>query len=165
MLETIQNALSPFLGMLSPLTLFWLVALIIFGVAEAATVGLVSIWFAGGALAALIAAAAGGAIWLQIVLFMVVSVVMLALLRPMVKKISVPHRVRTNADRHLGRSALVTETIDNLKEVGAVKLDGVVWSARSESGEIIPEGTLITVKHIEGVKLWVAAAEKPAGVS
>lgn len=165
MLETIQNTLSSFMGMLSPMTLFWLVSLIIFGVAEAATVGLVSIWFAGGALAALIAAAVGGAVWLQIVLFVAVSVIMLALLRPMVKKISVPHRVRTNADRHVGRSALVTETIDNLKEAGAVKLDGVVWSARSESGAVIPEGELITVKRIEGVKLWVAPAEKPAGVS
>lgn len=165
MLETMQSILSSFISMLSPLTLFWLVALIIFGVAEAATVGLVSIWFAGGALAALIAAAAGGAIWLQIVLFVVVSVLMLALLRPMAQKISVPHQVRTNADRHLGRTALVTEAIDNLKEAGAVKLDGVVWSARSESGAVIPEGELITVRRIEGVKLWVAPAEKPAGVS
>lgn len=157
--------LETILAIVSPMTLFWLVALIIFAVAEAATVGLVSIWFAGGALVALIVAGVGGAVWLQILLFMVVSCVMLALLRPMVRKFSVPHRVRTNADRHLGRNALVTEEINNLQEVGAVRLDGVVWSARSESGEIIPEGTLITVKRIEGVKVWVAPAEETAAVS
>lgn len=153
------------LAIMSPITLFWLVALIIFAVAEAATVGLVSIWFAGGALVALIAAGLGGAIWLQIVLFLAVSCVMLALLRPMVRKFFVPHRVRTNADRHLGQMALVTEEIDNLREVGAVRLDGVVWSARSESGEIIPEGALITVRRIEGVKVWVTPAEETAAVS
>lgn len=157
--------LEMILAIMSPLTLFWLVALIIFAVAEAATVGLVSIWFAGGALIALIVAGLGGQLWLQIVLFLVVSCVMLALLRPMVRKFSVPHRVRTNADRHLGQTALVTEEIDNLREVGAVRLDGVVWSARSESGEIIPQGALITVQRIEGVKVWVTLAEEAAAVS
>lgn len=157
MLDAIQAAVSP-------VTLFWLVALIIFAVAEAATVGLVSLWFAGGALVALIVAGVGGPIWLQIVLFLAMSCIMLALLRPMVRKISVPHRTRTNADRHLGQTALVTEEINNLKEVGAVRLDGVVWSARSESGQVIPVDTLITVQRIQGVKVWVTPAEETAAV-
>lgn len=156
--------MEPILAMMSPMTLFWLVALIIFAVAEAATVGLVSLWFAGGALVALIVAGVGGAIWLQIVLFLAVSCAMLALLRPMVRKISVPHRTRTNADRHLGKTALVTEEINNLKETGAVRLDGVIWSARSESGEIIPVDTLINVRRIQGVKVWVTPAEEHAAV-
>lgn len=156
--------MEPILAIVSPLTLFWLVALIVFAVAEAATVGLVSLWFAGGALVALIVAGVGGPIYLQVVLFLVVSCTLLALLRPMVRKMSVPHRTRTNADRHLGQNALVTEEINNLKETGAVRLDGVVWSARSESGEIIPVDTLITVRRIQGVKVWVTPVEEPAAV-
>ena len=156
--------LDTILSIVSPMTLVWLVALILFAVAEAATVGLVSIWFAGGSLAALIAAGVGGSIPLQIVLFLVVSCVMLALLRPFVKKISMPHRTRTNADRHIGQTALVTEEINNLEETGAVRLDGIIWTARSEGGETIPVGTLITVKRIAGAKVWVAPAAAPAKV-
>lgn len=155
MLEAILSAMSP-------MALFWLVALIVFAVAEAATVGLVSIWFAGGALVALIAAGLGGPIWLQLVLFLVVSCVMLALLRPFVKNIAMPHKTRTNADRHIGQRALVTEEINNLAETGAVRLDGVIWTARSESGEVIPVGTTITVRRIAGVKVWVAPAAETA---
>ena len=147
--------LSDVLGLFSPMALVWLVALIVFAVAEAATVGLVSLWFAGGALVALIAAGVNAPIWLQVLLFLVVSFVMLILLRPFVKKVSKSQRIRVNADRHIGRTALVTEEIDNLEERGAVRLDGVVWSARSESGEVIPVGTKIVVRRIAGVKVWV----------
>lgn len=152
-------------AIISPEVLFWLVALIVFAVAEAATVGLVSIWFAGGALVALITASLGGQIWLQVVLFLVVSVVMLALLRPFVRKFSTPHRTKTNADRHVGATALVTEEIDNLKETGAVRLDGVTWTARSETGQSIPVGTLIRVERISGVKVYVKPAEETAEIS
>ncbi len=155
---------SSVLSLLSPVALFWLVALIVFAAVEAATVGLVSIWFAAGALAALITAGLGGPLWLQLTLFLAVSGVMLALLRPFVKKIAVPHRTRTNADRHLGQTALVTEEINNLAETGAVRLDGVVWSARSEDGQVIPVGTLITVRRISGVKVWVEPAEQAVHV-
>lgn len=142
-------------AILSPMALFWLVALIVFAVAEAATVGLVSIWFAGGSLVALVTCSLGGPLWLQITLFLVVSCVMLALLRPFVKKVSMPGQTRTNADRHLGKTALVTEEINNLQETGAVKLDGVTWTARSADGSVIPVGTLITVQKIAGVKVIV----------
>ena len=151
--------------LLSPMALFWLVALIIFGVAEAATVGLVSIWFAAGALVALVAAGLDAAIWLQIVLFLVVSGVMLALLRPFLKRVVRPKQVRTNADRNIGRQALVTEEINNLAETGAVKLSGVIWTARAVDDRIIPVGTVITVERIEGVKVWVTPAENQAVVS
>lgn len=141
--------------LISPMALFWLVAMIVLCIVEASTVGLVSIWFATGALAALIAAAAGGALWMQITLFLVVSGIMLALLRPMIKRIVLPKTTATNADRHLGKTALVTEEINNLQETGSVKLDGVIWTARSGTDEVIPEGTVITVLRIEGVKAIV----------
>lgn len=144
------------LSAISPMTLLWIVALILFGIAEAATVGLVSIWFAVGAALAMIVSAVGGPIWLQVLVFLAASIVLLALLRPFVNRVSNPHKQPTNADRHIGQQALVIEEINNLAETGAVKLDGVVWSARSEQGEIIPVGRLIEVKHIAGVKLYVA---------
>lgn len=154
------------LSILSPMTLMWLVALILFGIAEAATVGLVSIWFAAGAAVAMIVSALNGPVWLQVLLFLAVSVVLLALLRPFVKRVSNPNKQPTNADRHIGQQALVIEEINNLAETGAVKLDGVVWSARSEQGEIIPVGQLIEVKRIAGVKLYVAEVpnHQPTGV-
>ena len=151
-------------SLMSPMALFWLVALIVLAIAEAATVGLVCIWFAGGALAALIAAGVGAPVWLQITLFLVVSGVLLALLRPMMRKVVMPKRTATNADRHLGKVALVTEEINNLQETGTVKLDGVIWTARSEHDEVIPVGATITVLRIEGVKVVVAPAEQPAAV-
>lgn len=151
-------------SLISPMALFWLVALIILAIAEAATVGLVCIWFAGGALAALIAAGVGAPLWMQITLFLVVSGVLLALLRPLMRKVIMPKRTATNADRHLGKTALVTEEINNLLETGAVKLDGVIWTARSQGDEVIPVGTAITVLRIEGVKVVVAPEHQPAEV-
>lgn len=153
------NVLTSFM---SPIVLFWLVALIAFAIAEAATVGLVCIWFAGGALAALVSAGMGAPIWLQIALFLVVSAVLLALLRPMMRKVLLPKRTATNADRHVGQVTLVTEEINNLKETGAVKLNGVVWTARSQNNEVIPVGTLVAVSRIEGVKVLVTPAKQTA---
>ena len=149
---------------LSPMTIWWLAALVIFAVAEAVTVNLISIWFAGGALAALIAAGLSAPLWLQIVLFLVVSGVLLALVAPWARKASRVNSVATNADRHIGRQALVTEENNNLQESGAIRLDGVIWTARSESGEVIPAGTTITVKRIAGVKAYVEPAKVPAEV-
>lgn len=147
--------LQIFASIVSPVALFWLAAVIIFCCVEAATVGLVSIWFAGGSLAALIAASLGAPFWLQITLFVVVSGVLIALLRPLMRKVILPKKTATNADRHIGQVALVTEEIDNLRETGAVKLDGVVWTARSLSNHVIPVGTAISVRSIQGVKVIV----------
>lgn len=133
----------------------WLALLVLFAIAEAATVGLVSVWFAAGALVALLATFFTSNIWLQIFLFLAVSAVAMAVLRPLARKYVLPTVVPTNADRVIGRQAVVTEAIDNLNGKGAVVVFGVAWTARSEDGAPIPEGTTVTVNRIEGVKLFV----------
>lgn len=136
--------------------IFWIVALILFLVVEAVTVGLASIWFAIGSLAALICALVGGPVWLQAVWFVVVSLVTLILTRPLVKKFVNGRTVATNADRNIGRTAVVTERIDNLNGTGSVKLDGVDWTARSaDDDRPIAEGAQVIVREIRGVKLIV----------
>lgn len=145
------------------MAIVWLAAIVLFGILESATVSLVSIWFLGGSLAAFVAALFHGPVWLQITLFFAVSIALLAALRPLVKKHLNPRLVRTNADSTLGKVGVVTETIDNLNAQGQVKVGSMYWTARSESGAVIPEGTAVTVQRIEGVKVIVAAAE-PAAV-
>lgn len=135
---------------------FWVVALVVFLIVEAVTAGLVSIWFVFGSLVALICAALGAAVWLQIFWFDIVSVATLVLTRPLVKRYVDSRSVATNADRSIGRAAVVTERIDNLAATGAVKLDGVVWTARSTDDAVaIETGERVTVRAIEGVKLIV----------
>ena len=135
---------------------FWAAALVVFFIVEAVTAGLVSIWFVFGSLVALICAALGAAVWLQIFWFVIVSVATLVLTRPLVKRYVDSRSVATNADRSIGRAAVVTERIDNLAATGAVKLDGVVWTARSTDDAVaIEAGERVTVRAIEGVKLIV----------
>lgn len=135
---------------------FWVAALVVFLIVEAVTAGLVSIWFVFGSLVALICAALGAAVWLQIFWFVIVSVATLVLTRPLVKRYVDSRSVATNADRSIGRTAVVTERIDNLAATGAVKLDGVVWTARSTDDAVaIEAGERVTVRAIEGVKLIV----------
>lgn len=135
---------------------FWAAALVVFLIVEAVTAGLVSIWFVFGSLVALICAALGAAVWLQIFWFVIVSVATLVLTRPLVKRYVDSRSVATNADRSIGRAAVVTERIDNLTATGAVKLDGVVWTARSTDDAVaIETGERVTVRAIEGVKLIV----------
>ena len=140
-------------------TIFWLVLLIGFIMVEASTVSLVSSWFACGALAALIASSLGAEVWLQVVLFFGVSAVCLALLRPILKKHFTPKLVKTNVDSVVGQKGVVTVAIDNIKAQGQVKLDAMVWTARSASGEPIPEGSVVCVEKIEGVKVFVTPVE------
>ncbi len=135
--------------------LIWVGAMVIFGVLEAATVGLTSIWFVVGALGGLIVAMCGGAIWLQLAVFFVVSIAALIAARPLVVKYINQTTTATNADRVLGSAARVTEDIDNTVPVGAVYVDGKTWSARSESGEPIAVGTVVRVTRMEGVRLFV----------
>ena len=135
---------------------FWVAALVVFLIVEAVTAGLVSIWFVFGSLVALICAALGAAVWLQIFWFVIVSVATLVLTRPLVTRYVDSRSVATNADRSIGRAAVVTERIDNLAATGAVKLDGVVWTARSTDDAVaIETGEHVTVRAIEGVKLIV----------
>ena len=136
-------------------TIVWIAAIVIFGVAEAATAGLTSIWFVLGSVAALIAAICNGPIWLQISLFFVVSIVTLAATRPLVARLMKKDIKPTNADRVLGGTARVTERIDNDVPTGAVYIDGKTWSARSSTGEIIEPDAMVRVVRMEGVKLYV----------
>ncbi len=144
--------------------LFWVLAIVAFSVLEVATVNMVSIWFIGGSLAALMAQLLGALLWVQITVFLAVSVALLAALRPFVRKYVHPKHTATNADMALGREAYITETVDNLRETGALKLDGKTWSVRSLSGASIPEGTLVKVIKMEGVKLYVETVSTTAVV-
>ncbi len=134
----------------------WLVLLILFLMAEGATVALVSLWFAAGALAAIIAALLGASVGLQLALFLVVSVVLLAMLRPVLKKYVNPKIQRTNVDALVGQECTVIEAIDNLAATGRVKMGGMTWSARSIGEENIPAGTVVKIEAVQGVKLLVS---------
>ena len=134
----------------------WVIALVVFLVIEAITVGLTSIWFAAGALAAWICALLGAPVWLQVAVFIVVTAVALYFTRPIVKKYINGKIVPTNADANIGKECRVTETIDNIAGTGAVYVDGKTWTARSENDGVIPEGELVTALRIEGVKLIVS---------
>ena len=145
--------------------ILWIGLLILFLVVEAACpLHLVSLWFAVGSLAALGVYALGGAFWLQILVFCLVSGVLLVALWPLSKRFLKPNIVSTNIDAVVGSAGYVTIAIDNLKAEGQVKLAGMEWTARSTSGKVIPAGTLVKVDRIEGVKAFVSEAEVPAGV-
>ena len=139
--------------------IFWLIAFILFVVGEAVTVGLVSIWFAVGSLGALLTAALGGGLWLQIAVFLILSALSLMLLKPLSRKWMAGHKAaRTNADRVIGETALVTEDIDNTMATGQVQVDGQIWTARSAHGVVIPAGSRVKVLSIQGVKVMVELA-------
>lgn len=141
-----------------PPALIWLGALILFAVVEALTPSaLVSIWFSVGALGALIASFITQNFWIQLAVFLVVSCVAFALLRPLAKKYFTPGTQRTNADRLIGQEAIVTETIDNLAGVGQASIGGQIWTARGDDNTPIEAGTRVQVLRIEGVKLIVRA--------
>lgn len=141
---------------MEPMSIFWLAVMIVMLAVEAATANLVSIWFAGGALAAFIAAMCDGSIPLQIILFIALSGLLLLCLWPLRKKLLRREKpLRANADRVIGMTAVVTEAVDNIKETGAVKVDGKVWTARSIDGSPLAPGDLAKVQRIEGVKLIV----------
>ena len=143
----------------SPIFL-WLALFVVFLIVEAGTVALVSIWFALGALAALVSCVLGAEMWLQITVFLVVSLVLLALLALLWKRVrSKLTTTKTNVDSVIGAEGYVTEAIDNLSYTGRVKLGGITWAARSTSGAGIPVGTLVKVERIEGVKVFVSPAE------
>ncbi len=134
----------------------WLVLMIILLVIEGVVPGLVSIWFALGALAALLSAIVGAPLWLQIVWFLLISVVSLILTRPLAKKYVNSKTTPTNADMLIGQECSVTEAIDNVLGLGAVTVGGKVWTARTENPDIkAAVGQTMTVVRIEGVKLIV----------
>ena len=136
-------------------TFLWFALLVLFIWVEASTVTMVSAWFAVGALASLITALLGGKLWLQVVIFLAVSGVALALLRPIAKKYFTPKLTRTNVDALTGKTCLCVTAIDNLAGSGQVKIGDVEWSARSTTGEMIPADTEVKIDRVEGVKVYV----------
>ena len=145
-------------------TFIWLGLMVLFILVEAATVTMVSLWFAGGALAALVVSLLGGGFLLQMIAFLAVSTALLALLRPLARKHFTPKLTRTNVDSVIGMEGYVTADIDNVAATGTVKLGAMEWTARSVSGEKISTGTLVKVEKIEGVKAFVSPVEVPAEV-
>lgn len=141
--------------MLDTMVWVWLGAVALALFLEAATMSLVSVWFAVGALVTVFAAYAGMPVTGQLLIFVVVSIAAFFTVRPLTRRFVDPHITPTNADRLLGLEAKVTEEIDNDLPSGAVYVDGKTWTARSAGGEVIPAGELVEVAWIEGVKLFV----------
>lgn len=133
----------------------WLGVMALSAFVEAATLALVSVWFAAGALVATFAAYAGATLTVQLILFVGVSIAACIAVRPLARRFVAPNVVPTNADRLLGAEARVTEEIDNAVPSGAVYADGKTWTARSSSGERIPAGEVVEIERMEGVKLIV----------
>ena len=134
----------------------WLIALIIFLIIEGSTVTLVCIWFAGGSLVGMLAAALHAPLWLQILLFLLVSILLLVYTRPIAMKYFNRNREKTNVSVLIGKQAIVTSEIDNLRGEGQVTVAGQEWSARNVTdGEVIPEGSVVSIEQIKGVKLLV----------
>ena len=140
--------------------IFWIVLLVVLIIIEAVTAQLVTIWFAAGAAAALVAELCGLEQWLQWVIFIAVSAVALVATRPLVKKITNKTVQPTNADRCIGQTAVVTEDIVNIDARGQVNVNGITWTARSADGSEIKKDERVTVEKIEGVKLIVRAENK-----
>ena len=138
------------------MTAVWLAAMIVLLIVEGMAPGLVSIWFALGALAAMISAMLKAPLWLQIVWFVAVSALSLLLTRPLAKKYVNAHTTATNADMAIGRDCVVTEEIDNIRGTGAVTVGGKIWTARMASPDgKAAKGETLRVLRIEGVKLIV----------
>ncbi|MCM1122774.1 MAG: NfeD family protein [Eubacterium sp.] len=138
------------------MTVFWLVVLVVLVIIELLTMGLTTVWFAGGALVATIASLFHAPLFLQIILFLLVSAVLLFFTRPLAVKYFNKDRVRTNAESLVGRQAIVISEIDNLQGIGQVNVGGMEWSARTRvDGVKLPVGTVTTVLAINGVKLVV----------
>ena len=146
---------------MSPMVFLWLVAVIIFLAVEISTVTLTSIWFAAGALAAMLVAMFNGNMLVQIIAFIVVAIGLLYATKPWSKKFIDTKKVSTNADRAIGEHVRVIERISNLDQTGRVMYNGLDWTARTEDDNItIEQGELVRVLRISGVKLIVERVEE-----
>lgn len=145
-------------------TLVWLIIFVVLVAVEIATMGLTTIWFAGGALVATLVAAVGGPWWLQVIFFVAVSAALLFFTRPIAVKYFNKERVRTNVESLIGRQAIVISEIDNLYGSGQVTVGGQEWSARSSIQDVkIPVGVIVTILAIDGVKLIVEERKEVIG--
>lgn len=140
------------------ITIFWLAVVAVMLVIEIFTMGLTTIWFSLGAVAAAIAAALGTPLWVQILLFSVVSVLIMLLVRPFAIKFMDKNKTKTNIEEIIGEQAEVIEDIDNQRERGKVRYRGVEWMARSVDGSKLTVGEMVTVESVSGVKLIVRKA-------
>ncbi|MFV0528183.1 MAG: NfeD family protein [Lachnospiraceae bacterium] len=135
---------------------YWLGLLIVLIVIEALTMGLATIWFAVGALVAFLASLLQAPIWLQIVLFLVISLVLLIFTRPIALKLLGNKKEATNVDGLIGKNAIVTDKIDNLRETGTVFINGLEWTARSQTEDtVIEKDAVVEILQVDGVKLIV----------
>ncbi|MCI8735906.1 MAG: NfeD family protein [Lachnospiraceae bacterium] len=138
----------------------WLIILVVLVVIEIFTLGLTTIWFAGGALVAIAVAALGGPVWLQVLTAVIVSAVLLFFTRPVAVKYFNRDRERTNAESLVGRQAIVTGEINNLQGIGQVAVNGMEWTARTiTDGQVIKTGEVVAIRGINGVKLLVEREE------
>ena len=135
--------------------IFWLAAMVVFIAAEAMTVSLVSIWFAAGALGAIIVALLGGGLVLQVTVFLALAVALLLSLRSIVRKHFTPHVTKTNIDSVIGATGIVVTPVNNIAALGQVQINGMEWSARSSDNSHIPVGAMVRVDRVEGVKVFV----------
>ncbi len=143
-------------GVYAVIAVYWLVGIIVLLVIEALTMGLTTIWFAGGAVAAFIACVAGADLFVQIVLFVAVSLVLLIFTRPFAKRYINKETEKTNVEGMIGREARVTERINNRMDTGEAVISGQPWSARAaDDNEIIDQGSMVTVEEVRGVRLIV----------
>lgn len=136
---------------------YWLVALAVLLIIEIITLGLTTIWFAGGALVAFVLAVLNVPLLVQIAVFLIVSILLLVFTRPVVEKRLNESRVKTNVNSVAGKEGKVTETIDNFNQKGTVVINGLEWTARSSrEDQVIPEGERVTVDEVKGVKVFVS---------
>lgn len=137
-------------------TIVWLALIVLFVVVEIATVGLTAIWFAGGAVVALLAQLLGLNIYWQIIFFIVASAILMTFTRPWALKYFKPRLVKTNYETVVGEDVCLVETVDNMKGTGTAVYKGQEWTARAyETGKIFEAGTIVAVKEIRGVTLYV----------
>ena len=134
---------------------FWAAFSVVLLIAEGLTVGLYFIWFAFGAFAAMIVAWLGAELWMQIGWFLLLSIFILLIARPLIRRNINAKSQPTNADRVIGMPCIVTEQVNNIKATGAVTVDGKIWTARSADGSVIEPGSTVVAQEIEGVKLIV----------
>ncbi len=144
--------------------LLWLILMVVFLIAEGASVMVISLWFAAGSLVAMVAGLLNAPLWLQVLLFLSVSVGLLLALRPLLRKYFNPKLARTNVDAVIGAQGIVVETIDNVTAQGRVKLESMEWAARSTTGAALQPGDRIVVDRVEGVKLYVSPLPVEANV-
>ena len=134
--------------------IFWLAIVVVMAIIEIITLGLTTIWFAGGALVAFIASLFGAGFVIQVVLFVAVSVILLAATRPLAVKYLNKNMESTNAESLIGKLAVVKEEIDNLNARGHVSVNGQEWTARAVEEKVIPEGVTVEIVEISGVSCW-----------